>query len=259
MQLFALDQNGNHVLVEHARRHVDYHCPECSGQLRLREGSVRRAHFYHKHPVEDCRQNNKSIEHLQVQWRLFDLIPCSLEWRFPEINRIADVVWESEKLIFEVQCSPISAEEVHARHRDYENLGYRVIWILHDRRYNRRKVYPVEHAPHYYTNIDEEGKGMIYDQFDLVQGNSRKTTFAPLVVDLTQPVPFPNHHPLKLVMDRSKVYPCAFQGDLAHVDDPEYINSAKSFEKSFKPKKIFERLIQACKVFEMFLLEKVCK
>ncbi|MEX1012604.1 MAG: competence protein CoiA family protein [Waddliaceae bacterium] len=258
MQIFACDKNGNHLLASQAIRRVDYDCPECKGLLRLREGSVRRAHFYHTHPTEDCRQSNKSLEHLQVQWRFFDLIPCRLEQRFSEIDRIADVVWEAEKLIFEVQCSPISLSEVRARNRDYESLGYRVIWILHDRRYNQRKVFPVESFPHYYTNIDEEGEGIIYDQFEKLQGNLRKSRFPPLTIDPAAPLPFPKEHPLKAVLVRKKEYPCAFQGDLSCTTDLEYIKRAEHIEAT-NPQGIKERIFRPFKILEMYMLKKVCR
>jgi competence CoiA-like predicted nuclease len=52
---------------------------------------------------------------------------------FSDICRIADLVWEEKKIIFEIQCSEISSLEAARRTRDYGMKGYEVIWILDDR------------------------------------------------------------------------------------------------------------------------------
>jgi competence protein CoiA len=176
MQLYALDQNLSVVYAKNASRHHSYKCLECQSLVRLRGGIHRQNHFYHVELGKFCRQNGKSMEHLQVQ--LFfqeQLTPheCQLEKRFTEINRIADVVWLPKKIIFEVQCSPILKEEIVQRNRDYENLGYTVIWVLHEKRFNKSHLQAsrqyLQNHLHYYTNIDSDGKGIIYDQFHVFE------------------------------------------------------------------------------------------
>lgn len=61
----------------------------------------------------------------------------SVEKRFAHINRIADLVWEQKKVIFEIQCSFIEPKEVIARIKDYESIGYDVIWLLDDVKFNQ--------------------------------------------------------------------------------------------------------------------------
>ena len=147
--------------------------------------------------MEQCRQNGKSLAHLQAQRRLEELLgadQCRLEVKFGPINRIADVVWEPKKIIFEVQCSPISAEEVNARNRDYKGMGYEVIWLLHDSQFNRQRVSAAEmslrHSCHYFTNMNAEGAGYFYDQFDVVVDGLRRAKFSPLQVDLSKRIHF---------------------------------------------------------------------
>lgn len=194
MQLYALDPHGNSILATDASRHTDYQCLECGSPVRLRKGDVRHPHFYHTSEERECRQNGKSLRHLGVQLYLLALFSkeeCSLEVRFQEINRIADVVWYPKKLIFEVQCSPITALEVSERNRDYAKLGYQVIWLFHDARFNKKRVTAaeafVQKDPHYFTNIDRHGNGVIYDQFEIIQHGIRKFRMSPLAVDLTHP------------------------------------------------------------------------
>ena len=154
---------------------------ECGGPLRVRGGERRQRHYYHLQSSRPCRQEGKSLEHLQVQYALLDSIGqknCFLERRFPEIRRIADVCCEKSKLIIEVQCSPISIEEVKERNRDYESIGYRVLWILHEKSFRKRWISAAENfllsSPHYFTNINKDGKGKIYDTLDTWNGAKRQ-------------------------------------------------------------------------------------
>lgn len=171
MQLYALDEEGRWVAASKASKSVDYQCVECRGQVRMRAGELRQPHFYHLTRPEECRQDGKGLEHLQTQLHIQNRLPdseCQLEVRFPEIGRIADAVWEKEKVIFEIQFSPISTEEVRARNHDYKSLGYQVIWVLHEQQFNKNKVTGAEKflvdKPHYFTNIVANGDGFIYSQ-----------------------------------------------------------------------------------------------
>lgn len=180
MHLYALDEKENIIPAHQANKKTDYFCRECRNIVRCRGGLVRHIHFYHLEPNRACRQSGKSIIHWQIQYYLEKILQdCELEKRFHSCNRIADVVYEKEKLIFEIQCSPITAREIEERNRDYQDLGYRVVWILHDGLYNRHRLtaaeYFLQEAPHYFTDINAEGIGQIYDQWDvLVKGKRVK-------------------------------------------------------------------------------------
>ncbi len=169
MQLFARGHNDSVLPASRAAAGIDYKCLECGETVRVRGGKQRIRHFYHRRRSRRCRESGKSLTHLRIQQRLLELIPTSqLEHPFSSINRIADVYWPKKNIIYEVQCSPITAEEVAARNADYNRLGLTVVWILHDRRFNRRHLTAAEHflhdKPHYFTNIDSSGAGIFYDQ-----------------------------------------------------------------------------------------------
>lgn len=181
------------ILACNARKDRDYLCPECHQPIRIRHGNRRRKHFFHINPHVSCKQGKKDAHHICVQRQLlYQLVDVTLEKPFPKINRIADVVWEEKKLIFEVQCSPISISEVKARNRDYGSVGYEVIWILHDKRYNRRYLTPAENflrsGTALYTNIRTEVSGVIYDQDEYVSAYYRSSRGHRLVVDPRNPV-----------------------------------------------------------------------
>lgn len=191
MQLCALDLNDDLIFAHQARKHQNYFCLECRSSVRLRKGGHRQPHYYHTSPNRECRQHGKGMAHLLVQYFIKQSLPegeASIECRFPSINRIADVAWLSKKIIFEVQYSPISAKEVLSRNSDYSSLGYQVVWILFDGRYNQRHITPAEDmlkdTPHYFTNMNASGEGIIYDQFSLVDRGRRIESLPDLKIDI---------------------------------------------------------------------------
>lgn len=230
MQIYAFDRVGHLVSAEDARKGENYCCPECRKNLRLRGGWQRQLHFYHLESTF-CRLKQKSLTHLHIQYALQKMLAPHevwLEHRFPEIGRIADVVWPEKKLIFEVQVSPISAEEISARNRDYQKVGFHVIWILHDRQFNRSFLSSAESflrsSNHYFTNINASGRGIFYDQYSHVRANRR------LKRSLRYPVYFK-----KVIFLKQKQFPSqfpserkkwrfAFAGDLFHCG---YVNLQK--------------------------------
>ena len=182
------------VAASQAVKQHDYFCLECAGILRMRAGPHRQTHFYHLELSPKCRQSQKSMEHLQTQCFVQQQLgreECCLEWRFPASGRIADAVWFSKKLIFEIQCSPIALEEVQARMQDYRREGYQVVWLLHERAFNQKRLSAAEQFlrdhPCYYSSIDAQGKGILYDQFDRVARGIRFAKFAPLQIDVKEP------------------------------------------------------------------------
>lgn len=103
----------------------------------------------------------------------------------------ADVYWPERKIIFEIQCSPISLSEVLQRNHDYEALGLRVVWILHTKTFNKRRLTPTERYLRtrnaYYTNILPNQTGLIFDQEEIIQGSLRLYRSSPRPIDLTLP------------------------------------------------------------------------
>lgn len=188
MQLYAFSDERP-LFAGQACKGKNYFCPECKSPVRLRGGPSRQLHFYHLHAHKNCRQHQKGPVHIQLQLIVQSLLPeGQIERAFPKIGRIADVACEKSKRIFEIQVSPISAQEVKARTADYESLGYRVIWVLHEKRFNKRMLTSAELALQgkcrYFSNMTEKGKGMIYDQFEQLEGARRFNRGAPLRVDL---------------------------------------------------------------------------
>jgi hypothetical protein len=172
MQLYAFNQQKEKVFVEHAEKQADFYCMECGSIMRRRGGLYKQPHFYHLQAPSHCRQEGKSLEHLAIQQHILKSLgeSCRMEAAFPEIDRIADLAWHEKNLIFEVQCSKISVEEVRARSQDYSSIGWNVIWILYDATFHQRKASPVERflssQTHYFASIRGDNEVFIYDSFD---------------------------------------------------------------------------------------------
>ena len=284
MQLYAFNEHNQIVSAPQADRHRDYSCLECRGTVRLRGGVHRQKHFFHLATTENCSQRRKGMVHLQIQCSIERLLPpgdCFLERRFPEIARIADVVWESEKIIFEVQCSGMSDKEASERNRDYQSVGYQVVWILHESRYNRWRVAAVEEAlvgsPHYYTDMDAEGKGHIYDQWRWNAGGICRARLSPLTVDIRTPIrSFQEvESPLSLIKKRKEQWNLHFRGDLVDAAKQQasnayfadYLSKAAEKESLFverrQKRRFFTKplhfLFRSYKILLKFFLERACR
>lgn len=285
MQLYALDKDKRAVFANYAKKHTNYTCPECDSLIRLRGGVHRQNHFYHLDSERRCRQNGKSMEHLQVQFRILEALTenaCSLEVRFPEINRIADCVWHKPKIIFEIQCSPISAAEVRLRNSDYRKIGYEVIWILHDKQFGMKRLsaaemYLASHV-HYFTNIDFQGKGSFYDQFTVMDGihkkyvSERKEFLFSELVSHERSLKLPRNIPL-LVQEKMKNSVYHFKGDLIEAclqgENEELIAKLFQLEKNKKGgslrrivcrclKFILNYIVRPYQIIFRIFLEKAC-
>lgn len=279
MQFFALDDNLELVSSHKAVKQKNYLCCECRGVVRLRKGLHRQPHFYHLKPTRDCRLSGKGIVHLQTQMHLYHLIPqgeCEIEYRIPEIQRIADVAWIPRKLIFEIQYSYMTVEEMESRNADYGRLGWQVVWILHDHRYNRRRVSGMEFAlrkcPHYFTDINSEGQGGIYDQLSIIQKGIRKKTSSSLNIDLSQPTILTpgKEKGHRLIQERLNTWTIHFHGDVLHAwKQGSYPEGFWLFDESMdaEPQLLRTRCLRFFEsffvrpyrlIFQM-LLERICR
>jgi len=265
MQLFALDQQSP-ILASQARKHRNYECPECKGVVRLRGGPHRQAHYYHIRHSPHCRQHQKSQEHIQSQLRILNLLPkgeCFLERPFPSLSRIADVVWEKEQIVFEIQCSAISKQEVEERTADYKRAGMRIVWILHDKQFNQKKLSAAENHLRsqtcYYTNVIKPDSGIFYDQFEIIQGAIRKYKGPPLPISLNKPLLCPfRQSPIKTLAQRASQWELFFSGDLLHrlsQAETQSLTSIQAIEERLdqKPKKTTNPLMMLYRLYQLML------
>lgn len=225
MQLFAL-KNDDIISVKVAEKGEIFSCLECGEPLRVRKGFFKTAHFYHVKENIWCRQSGKGKDHLFVQTYLLALLGKKgvMERRFNSIRRIADIVWESKKIIFEIQCSPICEEEVEAREQDYRSLGYAIVWLLKEGVFNRRKVSGGEMAmrsyPSIFFKLEKNKKIFFYDQFEMFTSSKRSFSGEKCAVNPLVPMLMPPLQRIKIkklpnfIFNRLKAHPLYFSGDL---------------------------------------------
>ena len=227
MQLYALKETLP-IFAKDAEKGETYICPECASFVRVRGGPLRQPHFDHVKTSKTCRQHQKSLEHLHVQLRLLEALSseeAQIEAPFPKIGRIADVAWHTKKIVFEVQCSPIALAEVTSRIFDYQREGYAVIWILHDKQFNKTFLSAAERhlrgTPCYYTNCDKVGNGAVYDQFEVLKDYRRTFKGPALEVNPVKLSPIPNVTPPSelfptLILERLATWKWFAKGDLLY-------------------------------------------
>lgn len=230
MQLVALNEENRLVLAKEASKGKDYFCPECRKAVRLRAGPSRRPHFFHKFPRKKCRQFKKSWNHLKLQLHILNLLPkgeATLEKPFPEIKRVADVIWETQGIVFEVQCSPIDLSECQERIADYQSLGLTTVWILHDFKFNRRNLSAAEKNLRktlcFFSTIDRFGHCHIYDQFEIIKDTKRLYRSRRLPTDIARPIRSSGH--------------LTFQGSLPHriAQNPSLSAHIQAKEQLYNP------------------------
>lgn len=176
--------------------------------------------------TQSC-QVQKSEIHLRLQRFIKYLFnnEAEMEKGFPSIHRIADVACLLSKKIYEIQCSPISLEEAKSRCADYESIGFQVIWILHDKQFNPHNMSPAEKflqtKTTYYTNMDKEGNGFIYDY---LEPHGKKP------INLRKSNPLPKHFWPPLLSHRSQ-RPLFHEGDFFDLAIKRKLTLPKQSEK----------------------------
>jgi competence protein CoiA len=237
MQWTAIDENGVLINVLQAAKHKRYSCLECARAVQLRSGPHRQAHFFHIDVCPTCTQHKKSEEHLQLQCDLKARIgQASMERRFPEINRIADVAWESRKIVFEIQCSPISWEEAHRRCEDYRSLGWEILWILSDKRFNKRRLSAAEQFLRGQTSYFSS-RGKLYDQWEIIRGFCRvhrgqRTWIDPTQLERHTPTRTLGHTLPRCIQSRFDSWRLRAQGDVLSqaMEKPSWLKDVWSLE-----------------------------
>ena len=147
MQTVAYDAQGELIAAYHAKRGEDYACAQCQSPVRKRSGLFQKAHFYHLSQGDTlCHRRDRSSVHREIQDFMQQEFhgELALEVRFPTIDRIADMVWQKENVIFELQCTPLAPHKALQRVHDYAQVGYQVIWLLLEERFYGTRVSALE-------------------------------------------------------------------------------------------------------------------
>jgi hypothetical protein len=250
MQRFAFLKNGDRIEATEGIHRLDYTCPECHGIVRVRRGEKRAPHFFHKNEGTSCHLRLKDGLHQAVQSWLLNTLgqsSCSRECHFPAISRVADIAYHPQKVVFEIQVSPIDPEEAMRRTLDYWGIGWHVIWLLHAATYGKSLASSFEKIllpiPHYFTDIGYR-EGTIWDELSAVRGRTRFWySFPPrrqLIDDLSIEIVCPPQQDFpttgfpqtvhQWMQMRSQSWSCRFRNDILSSEIVECTDSKKTLD-----------------------------
>lgn len=124
----AIDENGNRIVADNAKKDTRYFCPICKAEVRLRDGGINVTHFAHI-ILNDCDDFTSDMSEWHRKWQsLFPIKNCEhILQNENEVHR-ADVCCYGT--VIEFQHSPISTDEFWRRNNFYTEQGYKVVWIF---------------------------------------------------------------------------------------------------------------------------------
>lgn len=133
--LKAIKDNKVFYAWETEKEQKPFFCPECKREVGLRKGKIKIHHFYHIKKF-DCLVSPESQIHLEIKFKLYKYLKTiynkvELEYRIGD--RISDVFYinmKNKKVVYEVQKSKLSLDEVKKRTESYKNQNIYVIWLL---------------------------------------------------------------------------------------------------------------------------------
>ena len=137
-QLIDLTGLSRNEIIQKHQNHLPYICPHCEGDMILKYGMKKRAHFAHKVPCEYQCSESESEEHRISKFLLASYLELQgatsirIEKRFQDILRIADLYfeWNHQAYVIEIQKSAISQSLFESRVQDYRSKGIEVLWVF---------------------------------------------------------------------------------------------------------------------------------
>lgn len=139
----AKNSQGVLVLASQAKSNIEYFCPNCCSRVCLKISP--RGHHFFAH-VRKSRDNliGESQEHQLGKQQIYSWLTKlgyhpHLEVYLQKIKQRPDIIFKlnSQVIVVEFQCSPLTFTEIQRRNRGYKSLGIQVWWIL-GKRYTRR-------------------------------------------------------------------------------------------------------------------------
>ena len=222
MPLRAVSGDGQSFMASECNesiREVKTICPHCSGEMVFVNPLADIIkHFRHK---TECPYSTEpeSNEHMAMKLFVYNYLKkiysgfmyVGLEVKMKK--RIADVV--VGKTVIECQVSNISLREVKERIEDYNEMGYSIMWILHNKNYFDKCPCFVKSGPYprflerfihrlYYGRIYYffDGMGIVPSHFSYKERIWSK----PFDEDLNHTFRWTNHNGYKIAMFREGVW-----------------------------------------------------
>jgi competence CoiA-like predicted nuclease len=135
--LVALDSSGIRTLASIAHKEIGYSCPICHKDVILKQGPIKIHHYAH-YPESDCENAGESYRHIEIKAQLAQYAEkegieiTANNFEVPFDRRRADIFFVHPifgRIVFEVQTSPISVNELLNRTCEYR-LFSNVAWVF---------------------------------------------------------------------------------------------------------------------------------
>ncbi|MGA2913265.1 MAG: competence protein CoiA family protein [Methanoregula sp.] len=145
-------------------------CCGAAGHLRISKKGTQ--HFYHAVDA-GCNYEQESREHLEIKYQIYRT--CQSEnWEtyveFPASDRtwISDVyaIKDGRKIVFEIQISTISPNDLEERDKKYRNEGIESYWLL-DNFLERSRNFESWYQSHLHEEDDRIGETIPYIDYSL--------------------------------------------------------------------------------------------
>jgi hypothetical protein len=140
-------------------------CCGAPGHVRVSKKGTQ--HFYHATDA-GCRYAEESREHLEIKYRIYRTCKSenwdtSVEFPAPDRSWISDVyaTRDGRKIVFEVQISAITPDDLEDRDRKYRAEGIESYWLL-DHFLERTGDFESGYRAHLFSGVDSSGETIPY-------------------------------------------------------------------------------------------------
>ncbi len=111
----------------------------CGAKGHLRTSKIGLKHFYHANKSDECGGVPESLDHMKLKYLIYQICKSEgwevqPEYQSPSGDWRADVfaMKDDRKIVFEIQLSIISLDELKQRESKYSRDGIESYWILKD-------------------------------------------------------------------------------------------------------------------------------
>jgi competence protein CoiA len=145
-------------------------CCGAPGHLRISKTGTQ--HFYHAVDA-GCNYEEESREHLEIKYQIYRTCKSEnwetfVEFPAPDRTWISDVyaIRDGRKIVFEIQISTISPDQLEERDKKYRNEGIESYWLL-DNFLERSKSFESWYHSHLNEEDDRRGETIPYIDYSL--------------------------------------------------------------------------------------------
>ena len=226
---FAIDIDGNLIDIEKATKEKEYYCIECGNQLNIRDGQIRKKHFYHLNTIECDNESylhkvyKKVIENCKTiyYYDFFLKNPKSLVFDIIKLeHRINDFIPDCYGIV-QKECEDYSEAEV-------------IIEIYHTNKVNFKKLKKVENYNIFCIEIEAKN-------FETIQEIENYRTGENYCRNVLHN-PFLNTAMQKIIEENKRLK----QDILEYEEILSEIKNKKSVLKKSMPKKIYLNFNKIC-------------